>query len=813
MSKIQNTPANLYGYDAICLMKESAINDQLATLFALLYYHDEPILTQWLHRSSKSQDDLPDDVTISFGPPRIKILETDFTKIEVFFPYKTGQIIFDMSDPEVILLNESSMKCVVDIKKTIIRYEDIIDTGNEDLKLKLNKNSTLLGDDILGQLRTYTENNPFDLEQFFITLNELTFGEDVTFDDSEPWRWTKDQFDKLENMTEKIFDDFRVHDITIPLGFASIKRETASTLEEKESFVPTNIRALSYSAGPTKNEDGLIYCMVGNKEGTLPPLQEFKMNLGEIEEGEQGTAMLKQSFFQERILDVIEKNAKREYNNDNIPEYNPFKHASEMRFHDDITPYTAILDCNDIEFSHETQDGRFKMLDRITNAQKTVLAFTFDWSNFSSGELLLHNIYNIEVSDNIRESANLYKNKFDESDYIAKITFSLKNNIIHGSLDASDTAVMIDPNCGSSPYVHKDYVYFQGGNNRDALYRRKADSSDDPVMIDPYCGSSPDVSTWGYVCFQGGINRNALYRRRIDSSDNAIQIDPNCGSSPYSPGNFLSFQGGNNRDALYRRTIDGLGDAEKIDDYCGSSPHISWDYVYFQGGNNRDALYRRTYDGLGDAEKIDDYCGSGPYAYSSYVYFQGGSNRDALYRCKKDGLGDAEKIDDYCGSSPYVSSNYVYWQGGSNRDALYRRKIDVSGTELEIDHHCGSSPYVHRDYVYWQGGSNRDALYRRRIDDLPTFDNPDPQFELFNNFKDYDQVRNFYEYSNDWYLFKICPAQYFMQDGSRSQSESDASPQFGIFTMFAEDKFWYKDLKFSTIEECQLVAMTITYKS
>lgn len=222
MSTTQTTPANLYGYDAICLMKESAINDQLARMFAKLYYHDEPMLKQWLHNiTSKSQNDLPDNVIINFGPPRIKIVK-DIEKIEVFFPYKTGNVVFD---GEVISLDRCGMKCLVDIKKTIIRDKDIVDTGDKNLKLKLNKNSTLLGDDILGQFRAYTENNPFDLEQFFITLNELTFGEDVTFDEPEPWRWTKDQFRKLENMTEKIFDDFRAHDITVPLGFVSIKRK------------------------------------------------------------------------------------------------------------------------------------------------------------------------------------------------------------------------------------------------------------------------------------------------------------------------------------------------------------------------------------------------------------------------------------------------------------------------------------------------------------------------------------------------------------------------------------------------------------
>lgn len=230
--------------------------------------------------------------------------------------------------------------------------------------------------------------------------------------------------------------------LLFPWDLYPSKEKIVSTLEEKESFVPTNIRVLSYSGGPTTNEDGLIYCMVGNKEGTLPALQEFKMNLGKIEEGEQGTAILKRDFFKERIYDVIVKNSNREYSDDNIPEYNPIKHSARITVRTTTKKNEITLYYTESGFSHKTQDGKgFKILDRITETFGITNTVNFVWPKINRGDLRLENWYHIIVPGQIRESANLHINNFPDhtlyTNYIVDITFSLKDNIIHGCLNTS----------------------------------------------------------------------------------------------------------------------------------------------------------------------------------------------------------------------------------------------------------------------------------------------------------------------------------------------------------------------------------------
>jgi hypothetical protein len=215
----------------------------------------------------------------------------------------------------------------------------------------------------------------------------------------------------------------------------------------------------------------------------------------------------------------------------------------------------------------------------------------------------------------------------------------------------------------SSPFIHGDYIYFRGTD--DKLWK---------------------VGTDG----RSGMNLGGYHTR----------------STPFVFGDYIYFQG--EHDKLYQVNINNPnGDNRNLGGYkTKSSPFVSGDYVYFQGTDNQ--LWRVNTDGRSGMNLGGYHTRSTPFVFGDYVYFQG--EHDKLYQVNiNNPNGDNRNLGGYkTKSSPFVSGDYVYFQGTDNQ--LWRVNTDGSSGIKLGGYHAKSAPFVSDDYVYFQGTD--DTLWR-----------------------------------------------------------------------------------------------------
>jgi len=289
-----------------------------------------------------------------------------------------------------------------------------------------------------------------------------------------------------------------------------------------------------------------------------------------------------------------------------------------------------------------------------------------------------------------------------------------------GRLDPACEGNLSNP-VESSPVVEGDYVYFVGGPERNALYRRrKADA--DPlrraVRLADHCTSTPCVdSNWVYF----RSSDNSLLRCAKDKKQEPERLATPCFGSPYVRDGYVYFRGGRSETSLSRIRIGGQGPqrVEHICDDCHGSPFVDEGYVYFVGGSSGRALMRCVVSGTQPAHVIDENGAGRPFVDGRYVYFGGGSGRDQLFKRAKDGSEKARLLDDRFAGSPFVSGRYVYFLGGGKRDALFRRDKEGNGAAECIFERCGGSTFVDGEHAYFAATpeGSKPALFRRRCPD------------------------------------------------------------------------------------------------
>jgi hypothetical protein len=278
--------------------------------------------------------------------------------------------------------------------------------------------------------------------------------------------------------------------------------------------------------------------------------------------------------------------------------------------------------------------------------------------------------------------------------------------------------IVIDANCGSVPALDEEYVYYQGGPQRNQLWRRVKDCSEPAQLIDPNCGGAPTVDG-NYVYFQGGKNRDQLHRRVKDGSDgcHATQVlDKCCGATPVIDGDYVYYLSGDKKSKLVRKLKDGSGDPETIEELCIYPPVIDGDDLYFVGGHTDTTLYRRKKDDSGGRITINTLCASRPTIDGDMVYFTKASNpsNGCLYRMYKDGKSlpnQNMRVDLHAACvSSLVLQQYVIFQGSPDLQQLSAKSKEGTGSVIRLADYCGSAPILDNGNVYFLTSSSFNVL-------------------------------------------------------------------------------------------------------
>jgi len=291
---------------------------------------------------------------------------------------------------------------------------------------------------------------------------------------------------------------------------------------------------------------------------------------------------------------------------------------------------------------------------------------------------------------------------------------------------------VIDNNCESLPAFDDEYIYYQGGKNRNQLWRRNKDLEDSGMMIDPHCGSTPAIDG-DFVYFQGGDNRDQLLCMVKDGNEAPFLIDRPCGGSPVIDGNYVYYQGGDNKRRLMRKLKDGSGEAEQVDEYCIYPPMLDREFIYIVGGQTGAFLYRKykhkPMNSNNTKQILSSCCVSSPMISGEFVYFVSGSSPssgvlsrlninktfDTLLCTTSTKLGNGNtKIDLKAtgGVRPAVYGNFVLY--ASNNSLCAKRKDGV-GAVISLAPHCANAPCIDDGCIYFVGSSSQHALMRLTI--------------------------------------------------------------------------------------------------